>query len=178
MTPEHARAQTRAPAPATRRLALTRRVVSVLLVGGLAACSTLSNISPFKPSAASLAATIQAAADLNPSVSQRPSPLRVRVYELKSATAFNQADFMSLYQGDQAALGADLVSREELMLQPGESRPLNKALAPDTRFLGIVAVYRDLERATWRTTVAIKPGTQHKLDIRAERLAVTVKSRP
>ena len=61
---------------------------------------------------------------------------------------------------------------------PGESRPLNKALAPDTRFLGIVAVYRDLERATWRTTVAIKPGTQHKLDIRAERLAVTVKPRP
>ena len=75
-------------------------------------------------------------------------------------------------------VGADLVSREELMLQPGESRPLNKALAPETRFLGVVAVYRDLERATWRTTVAIKPCTQHKFDIRAERLAVTIKPRP
>lgn len=178
MTPEHARAQTRASALATRRLVLTRRVMGVLLMGGLAACSSLSSMSPFKPSVASLAANIQAAADLNPSVSQRPSPLRVRVYELKSATAFNQADFMSLYQGDQAALGADLVSREELMLQPGENRPLNKTLAPETRFLGVVAVYRDLERATWRTTVAIKPGTQHKLDIRAERLAVTIKPRP
>ena len=178
MTPEHARAQPGVPAPATRRPAWHRLLAAGFVMAALTACSSLSSISPFKPSTASLAANIQAAADLNPSVSQRPSPLRVRVYELKSATAFNQADFMSLYQGDQAALGADLVSREELMLQPGESRPLNKALAPDTRFLGIVAVYRDLERATWRTTVAIKPGTQHKFDIRAERLAVTIKPRP
>jgi len=178
VTPEHARAQPGLPAPATRRLALAGLVAGGFAMAGLTACSTLSNISPFKAAVTSLAGNIQAAADLNPSVSQRPSPLRVRVYELKSATAFNQADFMSLYQGDQAALGADLVSREELMLQPGETRPLNKTLAPETRFVGIVAVYRDLERATWRTTVAIKPGTQHKLDIRAERLAVTIKPRP
>ena len=178
MTPELARAQTRAPALATGRLALTRRVMGVLLMGGLAACSSLSNISPFKPSVASVAGSIQAAADLNPSSSQRPSPVLLRMYELKSVTAFNQADFMSLYRGDQAALGADLVAREELTLNPGETRPLNKTLAPETRFLGIVALYRDLERATWRTTVAIKPGTQHKLDIRAERLAVTIKPRP
>lgn len=173
MTPEHARAQPRVLAPATRRLAL-----SWMALGGLTACSALSNISPFKPSVASLAGSLQGAADLNPSSSQRPSPVLLRMYELKSATAFNQADFMSLYRGDQAALGADLVAREELTLNPGETRPLNKTLAPETRFVGIVALYRDLEHATWRTTVAIKPGTQHKLDIRAERLAVTIKPRP
>lgn len=178
MTPEHARAQPGLPASATRRLALSRLLTGGLVMTGLPACSTLSNISPFKPSVASLAGSLQAAADLNPSSSQRPSPVLLRMYELKSATAFNQADFMSLYRGDQAALGADLVAREELTLNPGETRPLNKTLAPETRFVGVVALYRDLEHATWRTSVAIKPGTQHKLDIRAERLAVTIKPRP
>lgn len=179
MTPEHARAQPGPRAPAPWRLArrsLTAAGLVLVAAAGLTACSSVPN--PFKAAVTSLAGNVQAAADLNPSVSQRPSPLRVRVYELKSATAFNQADFMALYQGDQAALGADLVSREELMLQPGEVRALNKNLSPDTRFLGVVAVYRDLERATWRTTVPIKPGAKNSLDIRAERLAVTVKPRP
>jgi type VI secretion system protein VasD len=179
VTPEHARAKPGSAAPAHPRQALRSLLAGGLvltLLAGLSACGAVSN--PFKAAVTSLAGNVQASADLNPSVSQRPSPLRVRVYELKSATAFNQADFMALYQGDQAALGADLVSREELMLQPGETRALNKNLAADTRFLGVVAVYRDLERATWRTTVAIKPGAKNSFDIRAERLAVTVKPRP
>ena len=89
-------------------------LLGMLLIAG---CGT----SPPKP--AKVNGTIQAAASLNPSVSARPSPLRMRVYELKSAAAFNQADFMSLYQSDQATLGADLTGREEFILQPGEARP-------------------------------------------------------
>ena len=94
-------------------------LLGMLLIAG---CGT----SPPKP--AKVNGTIQAAASLNPSVSARPSPLRMRVYELKSAAAFNQADFMSLYQSDQAALGADLTGREEFILQPGEARPWVKTL--------------------------------------------------
>lgn len=118
-------------------------------------------------------ASILAAADLNPSVNARPSPVLMRVYELRSQTAFNQADFMTLYQSDQASLAADLVAREEMMLQPGEKRSLNKQLAAETRFIGVVAAYRDLERAIWRAVVPVTPGQQQNLTIRADRLAVS-----
>ena len=133
---------------------------------------------PKPPPPAKIAGTIQAAPDLNPSVSARPSPLRMRVYELKSATAFNQADFMALYQSDQAALGADLAAREEFILQPGESRPWVKTLAAETRFIGIVALYRDLERATWRTVVPVQPGREYKMAIRADALALSASVQP
>lgn len=130
------------------------------------------------PSPAKVSGTLQAVAALNPSVNQRPSPLRIVLYELKSAAAFNKADFMALYQADQATLGGEFVAREELTLQPGETRTYARTLAPETRFLGVLAVYRDLERATWRTSVVVQPGKEHTLTLRADRLAVSATLQP
>lgn len=151
----------------TRRLVLTLAAAAPLAVG----CAS-------KPAPTTLAGSVVAASGLNPSVSGRPSPLLLRVYELKSDTAFNQADFMSLYQSDQAALGAEMVAREEIMLQPGQTRPLARALDAQTRFLGIFAAYRDLEHAVWRAAVAVQPGRANRLTIRAEPLAVSATAQP
>jgi type VI secretion system protein VasD len=119
-----------------------------------------------------VAATVEASEQLNPSASRRPSPLLIRVYELKSATAFNGADFMTLYQRDAAELGADVVTREELMLKPGEQRAFDRKLADEVRFIGVVAAYRDLERATWRSVVAVQPNQKQRLVIRARESAI------
>jgi len=125
-----------------------------------------------KPTPTQVIGTIQASAQINPSVSRRPSPLLVRVYELKTATSFNAADFMSLYQRDQAELAADLVGKEEFTLTPGETKAFAKTLSPDTRFLGVMAAYRDVEHARWRSIVAIQPGQVQHVTIRAGELAV------
>lgn len=124
------------------------------------------------PKPASVTGAIEAAPQLNPSVNQRPSPLMLRVYELKSPALFNAADFMALYQSDQATLAADMVAREEFILQPGEKRAYAKTFGPDTRFIGVIGAYRNLERATWRAVVPVQPGAQ-TLTIKAGELAVT-----
>ena len=124
------------------------------------------------PPPASVAGSIQASAQINPSASKRPSPLLIRIYELKSAATFNAADFMSLYQRDQAELGGDLLAKEEFVLNPGETKTFAKTLGADTRFLGIVAAYRDLEHAKWRTAVAVLPNQPQKVTVKAGELAV------
>ena len=124
------------------------------------------------PKPAQVAGTIEASAKVNPSASKRPSPVLVRVYELKTAAAFNAADFMSLYQRDKAELGADLLGKDEFVLAPGESRTFAKTLDLDTRFLGVLAAYRDVEHAQWRSVVPVQPGQMHKVTIRANELAV------
>jgi type VI secretion system protein VasD len=126
-----------------------------------------------KPKPTEIQGSIEASAKLNPSVSQRASPVMLRIYELKTAAAFNSADFVSMYQRDQAELAADLVAREEMVLSPGETRPYAKTLAPETRFIGVMAAYRDLERAKWRSIVAIQPGQKQRLVIRADELTVS-----
>ena len=155
----------RMPLPLSVRLALPLAVL--VWLGGCAAPP------PPPPPVTELIGMVQASANLNPSVSRRPSPLLIRVYELKSASAFSAADFVSLYQRDQAELGAEMVSREEFTLNPGDSRPLAKVAAAETRFLGVFAAYRDLDRASWRSVVAIVPGQKQRIVISAEELSIS-----
>ena len=145
-----------------RRLALSFMLMLMLLMG-LSACSS----PPKPPKPTSVIGTISAAEQLNPTANKRPSPVVLRIYELKTAAGFGSADFMALYQGDQAAIGADMVSREEMTLRPGETRAYQKILSAETRFIGVMAAYRDLERATWRAVVAVTPAQEQKLTIRA-----------
>ena len=71
----------------------------------------------------------------------------IRIYELKNSAVFESADFVSLYEKDTTVLGADIVSRDEFVLKPGEIKTINKALAADTKFIAVFAAFRDLERA-------------------------------
>jgi len=147
------------------KILVLQRAATAAVALALMACASA-------PKPAQLAATLQASERVNPSTSQRPSPLLVRVYELKTAAAFNSADFMSLYQRDKAELGADLLGKEEFMLAPGETKKFAKTLAPDTRFLGVVAAFRDVEHARWRSIVAVQPGQMHNVVIKADQLSV------
>jgi len=172
----HLRHETRGTRLPDDDLTASRRAV-MRAIGGSVILVTVAGCSS-APKVTSVSGNVVAATDLNPSVSQRPSPLLLRIYELKSAAAFNQADFMALYQGDSAALGAEMVAREELTVQPGESRPLNRPLNADTRFVGVFAAYRNLEKARWRAVLPVQPGRAQKLTIRAEALAVSIQAVP
>ena len=152
-----------------------RAPVRVLQGLALALCTLMAGCStaPPAPKPTSVKATVQAAADVNPDARKRASPLVVRIYELKSAAAFETADFLSLYDRDQATLAAEMVGREEFTMRPGESRPWEKIVGPEVRFIGVMAAYRDIEHARWKTLIAVKPGQKNTLTIKADAITLT-----
>jgi type VI secretion system protein VasD len=176
------------PAPAlSRRRVVTSSLVLPALSLWLAGCGSKpkpdaakpdatppSTGGLFKPSIASIGGELVGAADLNPSASNRPSPLPLRIFELRAATAFNKADFLPLYQAELQALGEELIAREELVLAPGETRTIQKVLDPATRFIGVFGAYRSFERAVWRAVAPVQVGKRHQLQIRAASLAVSI----
>jgi type VI secretion system protein VasD len=99
--------------------------------------------------------SLAVAADVNPDARERASPLVARLFELKTLAAFDGADFFALTEHDKDTLGPDLVAKEELLLQPGEQRTFKRTLDPATRFVAVVAAYRDIERARWRATMPV-----------------------
>jgi len=119
-------------------------------------------------------ATIAAADDLNPDYKGRPSPLVVRIYQLKSDLAFNNASFFALYDNDQVELGADLLGKEEIELRPGEDTVYSRELGEETRFVGILAGYRDIDNASWRAITEIKKGKTTEVTLDFARLKVSV----
>jgi type VI secretion system protein VasD len=118
--------------------------------------------------------TMRASPTINRDASGRPSPVAVRIYELKSPGAMDKADFFSLLSKEQDALGADLNTRHDYMLRPGDVMTLEQTLQPDTRYVAFVAAYREIERSRWR---AVHPVTLHKqtaLSLRVDDLDVTI----
>jgi type VI secretion system protein VasD len=95
------------------------------------------------------------ASNVNPDSRGRASPIVARLFELKSLAAFQSADFLAIFDRDKESLGNELVAKEELILQPGENRKFTRELHSDTRFVAVVAGYRDLERSRWRASVPV-----------------------
>ncbi|RLW55513.1 MAG: type VI secretion system-associated lipoprotein [gamma proteobacterium symbiont of Stewartia floridana] len=125
-----------------KKLLLVIGLVTIIIASG---CSSVSSVK----------ASLNADKGVNPDINGRPSPIVARIYELKSLSVFNNADFFNLFEQDVALLGDEMLMRDELHFQPGESKLLERELQPDTRYLGVIGAYRDIENATWRRTIEI-----------------------
>ena len=108
-------------------------VLTVFVLTTLVACSSL----PWPKFATKIDSKILASFEINPDANGRPSPLVVRVYELKANNSFNDADFFKLYDEEEATLGGDLLTRSEFELSPGEGRELVQKAHEQTRYFGI-----------------------------------------
>ena len=97
-----------------------------------------------------LSLRVEAAQTVNPDASLRPSPIKVRIYELKDAGTFSEADYFSLDTADKVTLAADLLAKDEFILRPGESRTIERKSHSQTTAIGVLAGYRDLPNTTWR----------------------------
>lgn len=125
--------------------------LTALLV--LAGCSTLSPYS----NVTKLNLKLTASDQVNPDLNGRPSPVVVRLFELKHPVAFENADFFSLYERAKEPLAPDMVASEELELRPGETVELKLSLQEGSRYVGVLAAYRDLPDSRWRYTLQVTP---------------------
>lgn len=137
----------------------------VLMTG---ACSSLSPYSKVTK----LDLTLTASDQLNPDIDGRPSPIVVRLMELKNPVAFENADFFSLYERGKESLSPDLVASEELELRPGETRQLKLSVNDGSRYVGVLAAYRDLPETRWRYVVMVTPVQHTHADLRLEQSGI------
>jgi len=147
-----------------------RRVALFLsLIGGIAFAGACGSSSP-----PLMQGSLKAGATTNPDANGRPSPVVVRVYELRALGAFDGADFFALFEKEAETLGPELVGREEYDLRPGETRPYRRQLQADTKFIGVVAAFRDLENARWRQATPVPAKRSVTVSVAIDAKAVTV----
>ncbi|MEH3021678.1 MAG: type VI secretion system lipoprotein TssJ [Pseudomonas oryzihabitans] len=119
--------------------------------------------SPATPDPTLLDLTLNGNEDLNPDLNGRPSPLVVRLVELKNPVGFENTDFFPLYENARQALAPDWVAEEEIELRPGESRELKLRVQDASRYVGIYGAYRNLGGSQWRQVIQLKPNALAKV---------------
>jgi type VI secretion system protein VasD len=125
------------------------------------------------PSPTPISGTVSADGAVNPDIVGRPSPVAVKIYQLRTAGGFQSADFFGLYSNATAVLGPDLIASRDVVVRPGESTRFDEEIDPRTRFVGIVAGFRDVQNARWRAVVPVpaKGLADHVLEVRLNNLA-------
>ncbi|MBT8115286.1 MAG: type VI secretion system lipoprotein TssJ [Arenicella sp.] len=123
--------------------------IAIFLMCALTACASKP------PEPVKMKAQIIASETLNPDRNGISKPVVVRIYQLKTPGTFQGADFFSLYRDADAVLAADLLSSQEIMMQPGSSKQLEAEFDPAARVIGVLAAFRDIENAIWRTSLAL-----------------------
>ncbi|AMS15265.1 MULTISPECIES: type VI secretion system lipoprotein TssJ [Pseudomonas] len=134
----------------------------------LAGCSSLSPYSTMTKLNLKLTASDQ----LNPDLNGRPSPIVVRLIELKHPVAFENADFFSLYERAKESLAPDMVASEELELRPGETVELKLSVEEGSRYVGVLAAYRDISEAQWRYVVQLTPVELTEADLTLDQAGI------
>lgn len=121
----------------------------MLIVFGIAACTSTKKLLGFDTD---LDLQFKVDSNSNPDEGNRPSPLFVRMYELKSPKLFEQADFITLFEKDQKVLGGDLVKKHRLKrLTPGEDRLEEfRKLEDATRYIGIFAEFLQYKNSRYK----------------------------
>jgi len=112
--------------------------------------------------------------DVNPDMSDRPSPIVLRIYELKSLGNFEAADFYTLLENYESALGTDLVSTEQFHLSPGETQFYNNTTSAETHFVAVIAAFRKLDKSVWKASIPILPKKTNTLFMSLEPLSVKI----
>ena len=117
----------------------------------------------------------EAAGDINPNIKGRPSPLHIRIYQLKSYAAFGKADFFSIYENDDGVLGRELVDKQEILLQPNEKRTVFFETDDDTQAIGLLGIFRDYEHAQWKAAAGIQPHKTAVIRVSVSSAGITVR---
>jgi type VI secretion system protein VasD len=108
------------------------------------------------PRTQSLTLSLSASGDLNPDAQGRPSPVKVRVYQLRTSADFARVEYNAIFAGTDSLAAAALLPETEL--RPGETRSVTVEIPADAGAIAVAAAYRD-PAARWRATLDLPADT-------------------
>lgn len=142
--------------------------VFIRLLGAALLCGFLTACGP-----GTLETTVKTDAELNPNADNNPSPVMVQIFQLKDDARFKKADYTVLIDEPEKTLGNDLLKSYQHYFNPGEEQKLPEiVLLEQTRFIGIVSAYRNIDNAQWRTIHPVNEGSSYRLELNLGRLTL------
>ncbi len=118
---------------------------------------------------------ISGSPDQNPDINGATSPVAVRIYQLTGTAKFERGDVFALTEREQQTLGTDDVGSQEFVIAPNEKRTVTMELKPQVQAIGVVALYRDVDRAQWRANAPAATSGPTKMTLEIAKLAITLK---
>lgn len=121
---------------------------------------------------------IQAETLLNSDTQKRSYSLVVRIYHLKQSASFQQAfyDVFLDENKEKEAIGADVISKKEITLIPGQAYNNVEKVNINAESIGVVAFFQKPAAKRWKFTFPVKSISKEGLSLNVGACSVTVMS--
>lgn len=106
------------------------------------------------------------------------TPTSIKVFQLTDDSMLLSADQESLNKDIDAALGKTYLDHSDFVITPGEFKFVDfEKIHEKTRFIGVVANYRNTNKSTWKQVIKLDPKDRKQaLFIHLTQQAVFVRS--
>lgn len=143
------------------------RTLYLLIVNGLmlyliSGCALFHGVGP------QTTVNLQSVNYLNPDVNGRASPLVVTLYQLKTPYAFKQASADQLINNSAKSLANSLIDKQTVIIKPSSQQLVHFPVAAGTNYIGVLALYRNINQANWHEVVKINPKKDAEINVLLE----------
>lgn len=126
----------------------------------------------------SLNIAVKASETINTDVAGESYAVLVRFYQLSDPSVFEKAEVSALLRSDEAILSATLLEKRELMVSPGLQSSFELPKIDSTKYLGVVAFFRDAEGGDQLVYRKVNTGklpfsTQLLLQVKGKNISLT-----
>lgn len=116
---------------------------------------------------------------LNRDINGKSLSVVIRIYQLRDASEFSKLTFDTLAAGypESELLGASLLAKSDVILVPGGTYASTEKLLDETRFLGVVGLFRNPDPHHWRQLVDTRDAKGNRiaaLRFRAQDCFITI----
>ncbi len=94
-------------------------------------------------------------------------PLKVSIYQLKSAYNFEGQDFRAITDNEKQALKDDVIEKEDLRFKPGQSPQtyIIETINPKVKYIGFIAYYMDIKHAKWQKIYKVSQQNHSEISV-------------
>lgn len=105
-----------------------------------------------------------------------PKPISFKILMLRDDSLLLSADQESLTNDLEKTLGKNYIDHDDYVLTPGEFKFINfTSIDTETRYIGVIADYRDGTQATWKVAFKVDPtGSKYPLHVHLKRNEVVI----
>lgn len=127
--------------------------------------------------------TVLAEKDINPNRYNQAAPLSLFIYQLRASENFQEQDDELFYLPDMrrvTSFSQDVIAMRELIIKPGEKREVRFPRHSDEITFGIIAAFREVEKAEWKREIAfpkdkVRPWYKKFFSIPESKVIVKIK---
>ncbi len=154
---------------------ISNRLLRVAILSSAILLMTSCTNDQTEPKPIEVTLRLLAGENLNQGTHTRPLGQVLKIYHLRSSERFEQISFDSLLDTDEAEkqLGTDLIDSREVLLVPEQRYESHEIVDADTRFIGVVAFFRQPAARRWRLVYSTKDSETSGITIGIHACAMT-----